>query len=86
MTLCHKWAQGPINIKIKQSKPRQNGVSTHKISFPNFDFERMSYISETDLEKDIDKLDLPLEMQRLLVREDKQILPHQEITELLIWE
>ena len=55
----------------------------HKISLPNFNFERTSYISETDLEKDIDESDLPLEMQRLLAMEDKQILPHQEVTELV---
>ena len=60
-----------------------NEHKDHKISFPNFNFERTSYISETDLEKDIDELDLPPEMQRLLAMEDKQILPHQEVTELV---
>ena len=60
-----------------------NEHKDHKISLPNFDFEKTSYISETDLEEDIDELDLPLEMQRLLVREDKQILPYQEVTELV---
>ena len=58
-----------------------NEHKDHKISFPNFDFERTSYISETDLEEDIDQLDLPSKMQRLLAMEDKQILPHQEVTE-----
>ena len=51
-----------------------------KISLPNFDFEISSYISETDFEKDIDK---PLQMLGLLTMEDKQILPHQEVTELV---
>ena len=60
-----------------------NEYKDHKISLPNFNFERTSYISETDLEEDIDESDLPLEMQRLLVKEDKQILPHQEVTELV---
>ena len=60
-----------------------NEHKDHKISLPNFDFERTSYISETDLEEDINESDLPLEMQRLLVREDKQILPHQEVIELV---
>ena len=31
----------------------------------------------------IDESDLPLEMLRLLTMEDKQILPHQEVTELI---
>ena len=63
-----------------------NEHKDHKISLSNFDFERMSYISETDLEEDIDESDLPPEMQRLLVMEDKQILPHQEVMSWLIWE
>ena len=49
----------------------KNEHKDHKISLPNFDFERTSYISETDLEKNIDESDLPLEMQRFLVTEDK---------------
>ena len=60
-----------------------NEHKDHKISLPNFDFERTSYISEIDLEEDIDESDLPSEMQRLLAMEDKQILPHQEVIELV---
>ena len=60
-----------------------NEHEDHKISLPNFDFERTSYISETDFEEDMDESDLPLKMQRLLTMEDKQILPHQEVTELV---
>ena len=60
-----------------------NEHKDHKISLPNFDFEMTSYISKTNLEKDIDESDLPLKMQRLLVKQDKQILPHQEVTELV---
>ena len=60
-----------------------NENKDHKISLPNFDFKRKSYISETDLEEDIDESDLPLEMQRLLTMEDKQILPYQEVTKLV---
>ena len=40
-------------------------------------------ISETDFEEDIDESDLPPKMLRLLTMEDKQILPHQEVTELI---
>ena len=60
-----------------------NEHKDHKISLPNFDFKRTLYISETNLEEDIDELDLPLEMQRFLAMKDKQILPYQEITELV---
>ena len=60
-----------------------NEHKDHKISLPNFDFERTSYINETDLEEDIDESDLPQEMQKLLAMEDKQILPHQKVIELV---
>ena len=60
-----------------------NEHKDHKISLSNFDFERTSYVSETDLEEDIDESNLPEEMQKLLAMEDKQILPHQEVTELV---
>ena len=60
-----------------------NEHKDHKISLPNFDFERTSYISETDLKEDMDESDLPPKMQILLAREDKQILSHQEVTELV---
>ena len=55
----------------------------YKISLLDFDFERSSYISETDFEEDIDESDLPLKMLRLLTMEDKQILSQQEVTELV---
>ena len=87
MCLCtfhfsfHKYI--PIYLSINSFRCINNEHKDHEISLPDFDFERMSYISETDLEEDIDESDLPSEMQRLLVMEDKQILPHQEVTELV---
>ena len=60
-----------------------NEHKDHKISLSNFNFKRKSYISETDFEEDMDESDLPPEIQRLLAMEDKQILPHQEVTELV---
>ena len=51
-----------------------NEHKDYKISLLNFDFERTSYISETDFENDIDESDLPLEMLRFFTMEDKQIL------------
>ena len=55
----------------------------HKNSLSDFDFERSSYINETDFKKGIDKSNLPLEILRLLTMKDKQILPHREVTELI---
>ena len=60
-----------------------NEHKDHKISLSDFDFERTSYISETNFKKDIKELDLSLEMLRLLTTENKQIFPYQEVTELV---
>ena len=60
-----------------------NEHKDHKISLSNFNFEKTSYISEINFEEDIDKSDLHPEMLRLLTMGDKQILPHQEVTELI---
>ena len=49
----------PIYFSINSSRCINNEHKDHKIAFPNFDFEKTSYISETDLEKDIDESDLP---------------------------
>ena len=50
---------------------------------PKFDFERMSYTNDNDSEEYIDDETLPLEMRRLIDQESKQILPHQEETEVI---
>ena len=60
-----------------------NEHKDHEISLPDFNFEKTSSISEIDFEENIDKSYLPLEMLRLLTMEDKQILPHQDFTELI---
>ena len=72
-----------ISSFINSSKSINNEHKDHKISLPDFDFKRTSYISEIDFEKDMDESDLPLKVQRFLTMEDKQILPHQEVTELV---
>ena len=48
-----------------------------------FDFERTSYTDEIDSEEDMDDETLSLEMMRLIDYENKQILPHQEVTEVI---
>ena len=60
-----------------------NERKDHKILLSNFDFKRMSYISKIDFEKDMDESDLPSKMLRLLTMKDRQISPHQEVTELI---
>ena len=50
-----------------------NEHKDHKISLSDFDFERTSYISETDFEEDMVESDLPLKMQRLSTMEDTDL-------------
>ena len=68
---------------INSPKCQNNEHKDHENSYPDFDFERSSYVNEAEFEEDIEESNLPLEMLRLLTIEDKQILPHQEVTELV---
>ena len=44
------------------------------------DFERVVYVGEFDNEEDMENDDLPPDLLRLVEQEERQILPHQEIT------
>ena len=46
-----------------------------------FDFEKVVYASEFSNEEDMENDDLPPDLLRLVEQEERQILPHQEITE-----
>ena len=48
-----------------------------------FDFERAVYVGELDNKKDMEDDDLPPDLLRLVEQDEKQILPHQEITEAI---
>ena len=74
----------PIFLSVfNSSRCLNNEHKDCKNSYPYFDFERSSYVNKAEFEEDIDESDLPPEMLRLLTMEDKQILPHQEVTELV---
>ena len=45
------------------------------------DFERVVYVGELGNEEDMEDNDLPPNLLRLVEQDEKQILPHQEITE-----
>ena len=48
-----------------------------------FDFKRVVYAGELDNEKDMEDNDLPLDLLRLVKQDERQILPHQEITKAI---
>ena len=65
---------------INSPRYLNNEHKDHENSYSDLNFERSSYVNETDFEEDIEESDLPPKMLRLLTIEDKQILPHQEVT------
>ena len=48
-----------------------------------FDFERVVYVGKLDNEEDIEDDDLPPDLLRLVEQDKRQILPYQEITEVV---
>ena len=48
-----------------------------------FDFERVVYASELGNEKDMEDVDLPPDLLRLVEQDERQILPHQEIAKAI---
>ena len=46
-----------------------------------FDFQRVVYAGELGNEEDMEDDDLPPDLLKLVEQDEKQILPHQEITE-----
>ena len=48
-----------------------------------FDFERVVYTGELGNEEDMEDYDLPPDLLRLVEQDERQILPHQEITEVV---
>ena len=48
-----------------------------------FDFERVVYAGELVDEEDMEDDDLPPDLLRLVEQDERQILPHQEITKVI---
>ena len=49
----------------------------------NIDFEMIPNIDELKNEEEVDDYGLPLDLSRMLEQEEKKILPHQELTEMI---
>ena len=47
------------------------------------DFERVVYAGEFSTDEGMEDDDLPLDLSRLVAQDEKQILPHQEVTEAI---
>ena len=47
------------------------------------DFERVVYVGELDNEEDMEDNDLPSDLLRLVEQDERQISPHQEVTEAI---
>ena len=58
-----------------------NEHENDSVNGQGFDFERVVCDSELGNEEDIEDDDLPPDLLRLVEQDERQILPHQEITE-----
>ena len=58
-----------------------NEHENDSIKGQRFDFERVVYVGELGNEEDMENDDLPPNLLRLVEQDERQILPHQEITE-----
>ena len=79
----HIYISSYFFLFINSPRCLNNEHKDHENSYPDFDFERSSYVNEAELEKNLEESNLSPKMLRLLTMEDKQILPHQEVTELV---
>ena len=70
-------------LLINSLRCLNNEHKDHENSYLDLNFERSSYVNGTDFKMDMEESDLPPEMLKLLTMEDKQILPHQEVIELV---
>ena len=58
----------------------------HENDFVNslgLDFERVVYVGEFSNDEGIEDDDLPPDLLRLVAQDEKQIMPHQEVTEAI---
>ena len=69
--LFHTYIPIYLFLFYKLSRCVSDDHKDNKNAFSDFDFERLSYISEIDFEEDTDDLDLPSKMLKLLTMEDK---------------
>ena len=58
-----------------------NEHENNSASGQGFDFERVVYAGKLGNEEDMEEDDLPPDLLRLVEQDERQILPHQDITE-----
>ena len=68
----------PLTCRYPNNEHENDFVNGQKV-----DFERVVYASEIGNEEYIENDDLPPDLLRLVEQDERQILPHQEITEAI---
>ena len=66
----------PLTCRYPSNEHENDFVNGQRV-----DFEKVVYASELDNEEDTEDDDLPPNLLRLVKQDERQILPHQEITE-----
>ena len=68
----------PLTRRYPNNEHENDFVNGQRVNF-----ERVVYADELDNEEDMKDDDLPPDLLRLVEQDEKQILPHQEITEAI---
>ena len=79
----HKWPSYIVFFFPPTCRYLNNEHENASANRQGFDFERVVYAGEFSSEEDMENDDLPSDLLRLVEQEERQILPHQEITEVV---
>ncbi|XP_017978243.1 PREDICTED: uncharacterized protein LOC108662410 [Theobroma cacao] len=78
------WTTTELPVIFKSLKMSLNNEHEDNLeNNVNFDFEKVSNIDELKNEEEVDDYDLPPDLSRLLEQEEREILPHQELTKMI---
>ena len=79
----HKWPSYIVFFFLLTCRYPNNEHENDSVNGQRVDFERVVYASEIGNEEYIENDDLPLDLLRLVEQDERQILPHQEITKAI---
>ena len=79
----HKWPSYIVFFFLLTRRYPNNEHENDLVNGQRVDFERVVYASEIGNEEYMENDDLPSNLLRLVEQDERQILPHQEITEAI---
>ena len=79
----HKWHSYIVFFFPLTCRYPNNEHENDSANVQGVDFKRVVYAGEFSNKEDMENDDLPLDLLRLVEQDERQILPHQEITEVI---